>query len=150
MGMNLKFFVEGTPAPKGSFKVLPGRGRRRHIVVRDNRKTKPWEEAVTATAAMMMQGRLPIDGPVAVYLRFILKRPKDHLRSNGELKDWAPFWCSFKPDLDKLARAVFDGLEGEVLANDSRVVLLQASKVYVVPGARTGCSIHIKESPDAC
>ena len=35
-----------------------------------------------------------------------------------------------KPDLDKLIRAVLDGLTGVAYVDDSQVILIQATKTY--------------------
>jgi Holliday junction resolvase RusA-like endonuclease len=51
-----------------------------------------------------------------------------------------------KPDIDKLCRAILDGLQdGGLLAEDSRVVTLTATKRYPNPGDPTGVGIDVTE-----
>mgnify|MGYP006283744691 CR=1 FL=1 len=67
---------------------------------------------------------------VEVYLTFILKKPKTVTREE-------PF---IRPDIDKLSRAVLDGLTGVAYEDDEQVVKLQASKEY---GETEGVTIRI-------
>lgn len=67
---------------------------------------------------------------VEVYLTFILKKPKTVTRDE-------PF---IRPDIDKLSRAVLDGLTGVAYEDDEQVVKLQATKEY---GDTEGVTIRI-------
>jgi Holliday junction resolvase RusA-like endonuclease len=51
-----------------------------------------------------------------------------------------------KPDIDKLTRAILDGLtDGGLLADDARVVELHITKRYPTPGDPTGVGIDVTE-----
>lgn len=121
----IAFIVRGTPAPQGSKRAFVVGNRAR--VVEDSKKSAPWRDSVAAAAADAMNGALPIDVPVTVTVTFFFARPKS-------VKRPLP---SVAPDVDKLARAVLDGLTaGGVFTDDSRVVDLHAKKRYRdVPGA---------------
>ena len=67
-----------------------------------------------------VRGYKPIQGGVAVELHFVFKKPKSVTRS----LPWV------KPDIDKLVRAVLDGLTGVAYEDDCQVVTLNASKHY--------------------
>ena len=86
----------------------------------------------------MLDGRLPYLGPVRVEITFGLSRPAAHYRTGkyaGHIRDSAPVWPGGRPDLDKLVRALLDGLTmGGAWSDDSQVVQLTASKIYGVPG----------------
>jgi Holliday junction resolvase RusA-like endonuclease len=129
--------VRGLPAPQGSKRHV-GRG----IMVESSRAVGPWREAVRAETQRVMQ-RLPmfpslLDGPVALEITFRLPRPKGHYgtgRNAAQLKPSAPNFPSGRPDLDKLLRALLDGLTaGGAWADDSQVVNLAAWKLYGPPG----------------
>ena len=49
-------------------------------------------------------------GPVSMIIHFRMPRPKAHYGKKG-LKDSAPLWCTTKPDLDNLVKAVKDALK---------------------------------------
>lgn len=48
-----------------------------------------------------------------------------------------------RPDIDKLCRAVLDGLTGVVFKDDSQVVSLYALKERALPGESTGAKISV-------
>ena len=139
--------VSGRPAPQGS-KRHDGNGR----MVEMSKAVGPWREAVRAETQLEMwtQGRggSPLEGPVAVRLRFWLARPASHYgtgRNKAVVKPSAPRRPAGRPDVDKLARAVLDGLTmGGAFADDSQVVDLQASKWYVTDGDAAGCVITVE------
>lgn len=113
----LKFFVPGEPIPEGSTKAFQRGGK--IIVTHDNDRLRSWRQAVqtVAVAAARQQGwPLEFDGPVVVGVTFWLPRPK---RPRFDVP-------AVKPDLDKLQRAIGDGLCPKVgpgvLAEDSRIV----------------------------
>jgi len=145
----MQFFVEGTPAPKGSFRVVTqrrGRLLRHPQVLKDSQRTYAWEKAVAWHSQAARAGD-PLDVPLSVDLLFLLERPKSHLKKNGEVKSSAPAFPAVAPDIDKLARATLDGMEGAIFTNDSRVVDLSVRKRYAKPGGRTGCLIRVVETP---
>ena len=139
--------VSGRPAPQGSKRHV-GNGR----MVEMSKAVGPWREAVRAETQLEMwtQGRAgsPLEGPVAVRLRFWLTRPASHYgtgRNKAVVKPSAPRRPAGRPDVDKLARAVLDGLTmGGAFADDSQVVELQASKWYVADGDAAGCVITVE------
>ena len=140
----MSFTVIGRPAPQGSKRHIGG-GR----MIESSKAAGPWREAVRAeTAAVMATGgyRPPIEGPVQVALTFVLPRPRGHYgtgRNAARIRDSAPKWPAGKPDIDKLTRAVLDGITaGGAIRDDSQVVLLAACKEF---GDLPCCKIVIQE-----
>lgn len=103
-----RFFVDGLPESKGSWRALPG-GR----VKPDNPREKAWRDAVGWAAKAQMIGKAPYDGHVAVDLDFFLPPPKG--RKN-------------RRDADKLARSVLDAMTGIVYVDDELVYKLLSVK----------------------
>ena len=88
------------------------------------RRTDPLSSHVAAAGIEAMAGALPLDSAVEVSITFLFVRPP----SVSEKKRPLP---SVMPDIDKLARAVLDGLTaGGVVTDDARVVDLHARKRY--------------------
>ena len=138
----MQFAVYGlTPAPQGSKRHV-GNGR----MVESSPKLKPWREAVRQEA--LATGERSIDQPVYVHLLFRFRRPKGHYTAKGELKASAPKSHITRPDIDKLARSTLDGITGVLIADDSQVAFLVASKEYTLPGELEGCQIEIREIKD--
>lgn len=135
----IKITVAGTPAPQGS------KTRNRHGAVYESSKAVgPWREAVRAETQRAVD--LPMAGAVVVRLQFRVTRPRGHYgtgRNAAQVRPSAPAWPAGKPDIDKLARAVLDGLTaGGAWKDDSQVVSLTAVKVYAATG---GVDIEITE-----
>lgn len=125
----LSFRVLGDPAPKGSKRHV-GNGR----LIESSKKLPAWMRAVTQEATKNRPSE-PIDAPVSVYMDFYLPKPK---RPRYDVP-------AVKPDVDKLARSILDGLEAAgVLTNDSRVTRLRATKHYATDITPPGADITIQ------
>lgn len=138
----MRIEVAGIPAPQGSKRHVGG-GR----MVEASRAVGPWREAVRAETQRAVEADPHSDeatgygfaGPVAVKLWFRLPRPKSAPRS--------VIWPAKRPDLDKLCRAVLDGLtDGGAFADDGQVVALDAMKMFPDERGRLGpgCVIEIE------
>ena len=128
--MPVHFTVWGSPKAQGSLRHV-GRGR-----LINAPETLDWRFQVTTASRQAMAARLPLEGPVAVDLHFIVPRPKSIPK-----KILRPFK---KPDLDKLIRAVLDGMTyGGVWGDDAQVVDIRASKHYATPDALPGVTVIV-------
>jgi crossover junction endodeoxyribonuclease RusA len=130
--------VVGLPAPQGSKRHI-GRG----VMIESSKAVGPWRDAVRTETQRAMTGD-PCLGAVGVTLEFTLPRPKGHYgtgRNAGQVRASAPLRPASTPDLDKLVRAVLDGITaGAAIRDDAQVTQLHAVKVY---GSQPGCLIRI-------
>lgn len=137
----------GEPSPVGSFfgrvigEWLDKRTVRdpRAIVVPDNKKSKPWRDAVIVAAKSAMRACefewVPLAEAVEVEMTFWLARGKTVRR----LLPWV------RPDVDKYARNSIDGLtEAKVWLDDGQVTDLIARKRYCGPGQKPGARIVVR------
>ena len=136
--MRVEVTVRGVPAPQGSKRHV-GSGR----MIEQSRAVGPWREAVRAETQRTMEHVAILDGPVTLTVTFRLPRPKTVKAA----------WPGKRPDLDKLCRAVLDGLtDGGAWHDDGQVVVIRAAKFYARDGFPPGCVLTIdqlKEEP-AC
>ena len=123
--------VNGTPVPQGS-KTARVVGNRA-VMWDSNPMLKAWRENVAQATWRTMDGN-QCDEPVAVTIWFYLDRPKTVKRDRP----------SVKPDLDKLCRAVLDGITDSCLADDAQVIELNAAKFYADDSTRPGAMIHVR------
>ena len=133
-----EFDVIGVPTPQGSKQAFVRGGRA--VVVDAGSQTSrnkhaQWRAAVAQRAQEARNGALPLSGPVAVEMRFWMPLVKsDPHRSRH----------TTTPDLDKLIRAVLDSLTNSaIIADDSLVYSVDASKFYARNGHFTGVSVVI-------
>lgn len=121
----ISFFVAGNPAPQGSKRHV-GRG----VMIESSKNLKPWRALVARKAASVAKTLdQPMDGHLRLIVRFELPAPK---RSRFGNRPAGP------PDLDKLVRAICDGLkDGKLIVDDARIVEITATKHWATsqPGA---------------
>lgn len=106
-------------------------------------RNKAWRLAVKLVARAHIP-RLP-DGPIALYIEFVMPRPKAHYGKKG-LKASAPDYHINKPDMTKLIRSTEDALtDAGIWRDDSQVANQCAVKVY---GDEVGANITIYSGED--
>lgn len=128
----LRVWVPGVPQAQGSMAMFTDKSGKKYLTSA-NSKLKGWRDEI----ARRVKGYGPgftTNGPVKLVLIFYLPKPPS-------VKRVLP-WC--RPDLDKLARAVCDGItDAGVWGDDGRVVELCAEKIYAKK--EPGVYIRIKE-----
>lgn len=124
-----QFTVPGTPITQGSMSVFNGR-----IVHQKTKELTAWRNAIYQACAAVMDE--PLTGAVEVEVTFSLQEPKSTRRATPHVR----------PDIDKLARAVLDGLTGIAFADDGQVIRLSCEKQYGIPGAHIRISNVTVES----
>jgi len=161
----ISFFIHGDPAPKGSARAMmgPPRGKpckvckqvkRGHpIVINANDRTKGWEKAVRGAARAAMLKADPVVGAVKLDIVFFMARPKNHYVSGDKSrplktgidkkgKERAPVVHTQTPDLDKLERALIDGLRDICFGDDCFVACISSLKLW---GPKGGARVVIEE-----
>lgn len=120
----ITFRVNGIPIPQGSMKVINGR-----VLHSQGSALAVWRSLIGWEAKVA--GAEPHALPVKITISFYMPRPKTVKRA----------YPSVAPDLDKLIRAVLDGLTGVAYADDGQVVQIHAQKLY---GASVGAEIKLE------
>ena len=129
----INFFVFGDPVPQGRprFTTKP------FPMAYDPKTSKDWKKVV-ATHARCSKPDI-LEGPLHMSLSFYLKRPKSLPKKvKHHIK---------KPDLDNLAKAVKDALEGICFLRDQQVVSMDLKKEYATEGVTgaTGVRVTIRK-----
>lgn len=129
----LTIHIPGEPRPQGSKKAYV-RGKRA-VLVEANPGLKTWRTTITHHARKHA-GTYTGERPLHVTYQFHLTKPKS-------VRRWLP-WV--KPDLDKLIRAVNDGLgDAKIWDDDGRITTITARKEYETPEQKPGVFITIRE-----
>lgn len=127
--------VDGLPVPQGS-KTVAKAGKKVWLRDANASRLKPWRAKVAAAADVGQT----FDCPVEVFAVFYLPKPK-------KLTWWAP--AGRVGDLDKLVRALCDGMtDGGLLSDDSRVVDLHAYKRYASKKNPLGVRVVVVEATE--
>lgn len=130
----LKFRIHGVPQPRGSKKPITAPGRRRGLLIDDNKKSGPWMDVVARYARKAMGDAKPFDGPLCLKAIFFRQRPLAHYSKRGGLLPSAPAFPATKPDCSKLLRAIEDAMNKIVYVEDGRLVDSYPSKRWGKPG----------------
>jgi len=129
------------PRPRAFARKMGGKFTAR---VYDAATAEGWKSIVVA-AARGQRPDEPLDCALAVRLRFELPRPKSRCRKRDPTD---ALFCTTKPDVDNLAKAVLDALTQDGWwTDDSRIVDIAVSKYWHAKGGRPGCTIEVVELP---
>jgi crossover junction endodeoxyribonuclease RusA len=135
----IQFFVPGKPAAQGSKRHV-GHG----VMVEMLKDLAPWRQAIAEYAKAEAKGEQLL-GPLRLRAIFWFPRPASHFgtgRNQWNLKKRAPTYRDANPDLDKLLRALCDGLTASgVIRDDRYIVKVEAEKRYGTPGVL--CNLQV-------
>lgn len=128
----LEFRAFGTPRPQGSKRYV---GNGRFVEASD---VKPWRAAIADAVFrewMRTGDTTPFTAPVVVKAVFYMPKPKTVKR----------LFPSVAPDLDKLCRALGDGMsvDCEAMTDDALIVRWDASKVYAAIPEDVGVKVTV-------
>lgn len=118
--MTLTFTVFGRPEPQGSMRAFVI--GQRAVITSNNKKLKPWRQMVSITAKTSIDAPVEKHVPVTLDIDFYLAKPQ-----SAPKKRLLP---AVKPDIDKLVRAILDGLTGIAFKDDGQVCEIRARKHY--------------------
>lgn len=131
-------WVPGVPVPQGSHVVRRGR-----ITDQQGERLGEWRDRIgwTMRAARKRAGYPNLlTGPVGLRVWTVLPRPPSYAAD-----EWIAATSQFHGDADKHLRAVFDGLTGSVVVNDSQIIDPRAPKLLDHPSWEhgTGALIYV-------
>jgi crossover junction endodeoxyribonuclease RusA len=138
----IEFFVGGEPVPQGSTKSFYIKKLNRVVTTHGNKNTNKWRERIAHEAQAADELR-----PVSFFrddrhigyevkARFRFTKPKSiakKCRLNTK-----------RPDLDKLIRAILDGITDVLIPDDCLVVEITAGKCYAEENQPPGLEISVK------
>ena len=131
--------IQGLPIPQGSL-VSNGFGKGlRHS---NHLKLKPWRYTVVSAILQAKPSNWDPSLPVSVTATVRFPRPQSHYgtgRNADTLKPSAPVWHTVKPDIDKVARALGDGIEESGLVRgDQQITSWNIAKRYCIGNEAPG------------
>lgn len=140
----ISFWCPGLPKPGGSKKAFYNAKLGRSLIV-DASNNKDWRASL-GVYAQQARGDQPLyDEPLKLTVYFIMPRPKNHFRANGELKPNAPVYHTSRPDTTKLLRCLEDALTNVVWRDDSLIVIQDVEKRY---GIQPGASVYVETTKE--
>lgn len=144
--MSISITIPGNPVPQERIRarayVDPRTGMAKAQIYQRKGPTKNYRALIAHEAALAMDGKEPLTGPLQMVLNFSLWKPKS--------KPKYKVWPDVRPDLDNYIKAVKDALKGIAYRDDSQVCLVIAKKGYALmrPAHATITISQLEETPD--
>jgi len=132
----ITFTIEGVPVPQGS-KTAFVVGKRAVVTDQNAKTLKPWRALVRSRASEVSAVWPQFTGALAVTADFYMPRPASVKRSRP----------SVKPDLDKLVRALFDGITDSGLWADDALVVDAHVREFYADGVKPGVDVTVRAIP---
>ncbi|KUZ78284.1 RusA family crossover junction endodeoxyribonuclease [Burkholderia ubonensis] len=130
----IEFVVPGKPVAKGRPRFSRQGG---HVRTHTPEKTERYENLVKMAARAAMRDAQPYEGPVRLIVNIGLPIPTSWSQKRQNAAAAGEIGATKKPDADNVVKALKDGMNGVVYADDGQVVDLWISKRYArVPGVR--------------
>lgn len=130
--MMIVFDVPGDPKGKGRPRFA---NRGKFTKVYTDAKTLDYENTIKIFAGKAMGSSPPLDTPISVYLYIRLPIPKSYSKKRREACFSGSERPTKKPDIDNIAKAFLDAMNGVIYFDDTQVVDMHMTKVYsAVPG----------------
>jgi Holliday junction resolvase RusA-like endonuclease len=123
----ISFIVPGEPVAKGRPRVSARNGVARMYTPK---KTENYENLVAMAAQQAMGNGIPLEGPLLLEVTANVSIPKSKSKKVQEAMRKGSIRPTKRPDLDNYLKAVSDGCNSVVYADDSQIVAIKASKFY--------------------
>lgn len=126
--MRIFFTIDGAPVAKGRPRFARmGRGIRTYTPPR----TEAYEALVRTAARSAMGTMHPLGGPLHVSVEAVMPIPVSWSKKKREAAaDGGGVPHVKRPDVDNIAKAVLDGLNGIAFEDDAQIINLKAFKRY--------------------
>ena len=115
----IEFVVPGEAVP---FARAGSRGKRRYTL----EKQADYMQLVKHYAWLAMDGRPPLDGPIAMSLLAEFLHPKSWSRKKQE----TTYWKETRSDMSNIIKILEDAMNSIVFNDDAQISLLAAQKSY--------------------
>jgi Holliday junction resolvase RusA-like endonuclease len=95
-------------------------------------KTKIYEEKIASAARLQMYPHEPLEKPLSVTLILHVGVPKSYSKKRTTDCLTGKEWPTKKPDVDNVAKAFLDAMNGIVYKDDVQVIRLHVYKKYSI------------------
>ena len=125
----IEFTVPGEPKGKGRPRFSRvGKFTKTYTDV----KTKMYEEKIASAARLQMYPNEPLETPLSITLIFHIGVPKSYSKKRTTDCLTGKEWPTKKPDVDNIAKAFLDAMNGIAYKDDVQVIRLHAYKKYSI------------------
>lgn len=141
--MAIAFTIPGEPIPQPRHRAVSIGGKAR-LYLPTKHPVQPYKEAVALMARQAHPGE-PLEGALSCRLVFILPRPKGRTRKT---RPNPRYYSTARPDVDNLAKAVLDALNGLLFRDDSQIATLMIVKQVANSDEQPSTEVWLAQLPD--
>lgn len=145
MSVLARFDILGTPVQQGSKRAFV-RGGRAQLVEDAGPRHKAWRTIVADRARDIADADplAPYTGPLFVTIDFRFPMPA---KRSAATRRAGVAWKSTTPDIDKLERALYDGLKVGGLIHDDAIIAMHLVRKLEVTGNGSWLGAHVVIQP---
>ena len=133
---SVSFTVAGIPIPQGSTRAFVVKGRA--VTTSSNKNLAQWRQRIATEAQRVAdESGFYRDGKFAYTVLADFYFPRTKSMGRKLIRH------TVRPDLDKLQRAVGDGITGILIADDSEICRWSVSKEYLPPDPLQGPRVDV-------
>jgi Holliday junction resolvase RusA-like endonuclease len=142
--LDIAFFVPGEPKGKGRHRsrIAGGKAGRQFVQHYAPKDTVEYENLVRMAAHEAMEGRDPTRHPVAMTMTAFVSVPSSWSKKKQARALNGMVCPTGKPDLDNLEKAILDGMNKIVFADDAQVCRVTKAKLYATT---PGVEVYVTE-----
>ena len=129
--MQIMFTVYGEPVAKGRPRFAK---RGNYVQTYTPVKTKSYEDEVRLLATKAKGSGSTLESSVSVFIYISFSVPQSYSKRKREACLSGETKHTKKPDLDNVAKAIIDGMNGIIFKDDSQIINLHVTKVYAEVG----------------
>jgi len=129
--MQIMFTVYGEPVAKGRPRFAK---RGNYVQTYTPVKTKSYEDEVRLLATKAKGSGSTLEGSLSVFIYISFSVPQSYSKRKREACLSGETKHTKKPDLDNVAKAIIDGMNGIIFKDDSQIINLHVTKVYAEVG----------------
>jgi len=138
----VQFFIDAEPIPQPRQRHAVRNGIAVNYLPKDH-PIHVFKQVCRIRAKAAYDGK-PMTGPLKVVLLFLMPRPA---RLIWKTRAMPRSWASGKPDIDNLAKAIFDSFNELIWQDDAQIVSLSAMKMYASGNESPGVEVSVEELP---
>lgn len=135
----IQFIVPAVPVPQPRARATAINGRARMYEAKRSHPIHDFKASVRMAAVAVHRGA-PIEGPIRLFARFVLPRPKNTPKKDRDRKPHTK-----RGDVDNFLKAVMDALNEVLWLDDAQIYLAECRKM--VASANESPHVEIRVIP---
>lgn len=147
-GRTIRYRVMGDAAPKerARARIVQPKGGRPFIQHYTPKETVEYEQRIANIARQAWGDAPPTTRPVELQVTVYAEIPAGWPKWKREAATRGELLPTGKPDLDNIVKAIADGMNKVVYADDEQIAVIDAAKLYAPEGTKGYIEVAVREN----